>query len=267
MSKSEAKKDEAWATAITQIEPNRVAVRGYNIAEMMGEISFGAAVYLIITGQLPTTRVARLMDAILVSSIDHGATPPSALTARTVASTGASLSQCVSAGILAINRWHGGAIEGCARQLGRILLRCDECEEDDEEQVTVAMLEEMKAAGERMSGFGHRIHSDDPRTGRLFQLAREAGVEGRHMVLAKTIERIFADSGRSLPLNVDGAIAAILADLEIDPRAMNGFFMIARTPGLVAHALEEQTRQRPMRRIDPVNHQYDGPTGKRMGEG
>jgi citrate synthase len=67
---------------ITRIEPNKVAVRGYDIAELMGRVSFGAAVYLILTGELPSPAVARLMDAILVSSIDHGATPPSALRAN-----------------------------------------------------------------------------------------------------------------------------------------------------------------------------------------
>jgi len=45
----------------------------------------------------------------------------------------------------------------------------------------------------------------------------------------------------------------------MNPAAFNGIFMIARTPGLIAHVIEEQTRERPMRRIDPVNHGYDGP--------
>ncbi|HQY89581.1 MAG TPA: citrate/2-methylcitrate synthase, partial [Tepidisphaeraceae bacterium] len=89
---SDAEKRAVWTTAITSIEPNKVAVRGRNIADLMGKISFGASVYLILTGKLPDEKVGRLMDAILVSSIDHGATPPSTLAARTVASTGASLS-------------------------------------------------------------------------------------------------------------------------------------------------------------------------------
>src|SRR5438309_6991549 len=109
-----------WTTAITKIEPNKVAVRGHDIATLMGKVSFGAAVYLILTGKLPDDKTARLMDAILVSSIDHGATPPSALAARTVASTGATLSASVAAGIMSINRHHGGAIEDCARQLKAI---------------------------------------------------------------------------------------------------------------------------------------------------
>src|SRR5216683_2327996 len=89
---NEADKKAVWHSGITRIEPNRVAVRGYDIAELMGRVSFGAAVYLILTGELPSPAIGRLMDAILVSSIDHGATPPSALSARTLASTGASLS-------------------------------------------------------------------------------------------------------------------------------------------------------------------------------
>ena len=117
---SETDKNAVWNSAVTRIEPNRVAVRGYDIAELMGRVSFGAAAYLILTGELPKPEVARLMDAILVSSIDHGATPPSALAARTTASTGASLSAAVAAGIMSINRHHGGAIEDCARQLKTI---------------------------------------------------------------------------------------------------------------------------------------------------
>lgn len=110
-----------------------------------------------------------------------------------------------------------------------------------------------------MAGFGHRYHTKDPRTARLFALAAEAGVERVHMKAARAVEKSFAEAGKSLPINVDGAIGAILADLGMNPVSFNGIFMIARTPGLVAHVIEEQTRERPMRRIDPVNHGYDGP--------
>jgi len=110
-----------------------------------------------------------------------------------------------------------------------------------------------------MPGFGHRLHTKDPRTVRLFELAREAGVDGMHRQAARAVEKAFAEAKKSLPINVDGAIGAILADLGMDPAAFNGIFMIARTPGLVAHVIEEQSREKPMRRIDPVNHGYDGP--------
>ena len=252
-----------WTTSVTQIEPNRVAVRGHDIAGLMGKVSFGAAVYLILRGTLPDERVGRLMDAVLVSSIDHGATPPSTLAARTVASTGASLSQSVAAGILSINKHHGGAIEDAARFLGGLIASAAERGEmlDQAAQREVGAI---KASGARVSGFGHRVHTKDPRTTRLFELAAEAGLgaEGRtHIAAARAVERAFAALGRPLPINVDGALGAILMDLGFDPRVMNGLFMIARVPGLVAHVTEEQTRERPMRRIDPELHAYDGPRG------
>ena len=260
---SEAEKKAVWHSAITRIQPNKVAVRGYDIAELMGRVSFGAAVYLILTGQMPSPAIARLMDGILVSSIDHGATPPSALSARNVASTGATLSASVAAGIMSINRHHGGAIEDCARQLKAIAERAAN-ESISLEEAAARTLRTMSEAGERMSGFGHRVHTKDPRTARLFELAREAGVDGVHMQAARAVEKGFADAKKSLPINVDGAIGAILADLGMDPVVFNGIFMIARMPGLIAHVIEEKTREKPMRRIDPVNHGYDGPPARNL---
>ncbi len=298
---SEAERKAVWTTAITRIRPNEVAVRGHDIASLMGKVSFGAAVYLILTGKLPTEPVGKLMDAILVSSIDHGATPPSALAARTVASTGASLSQSVAAGIMSINRHHGGAIEDGARFLSALIEKAKaKCQvpsaeyrlEDQQKALDEAAAEEVariKSSGERISGFGHRIHTKDPRTAKLFELAAAAGLgdiaQGTsphgtsekvnagsnvpcshvpcamsHIGAARAIERAFAAIGKPLPINVDGALGAILSDLGMDPRTFNGLFMIARTPGLVAHVTEEQTREKPMRRIDPVNHAYDGPS-------
>jgi citrate synthase len=253
--------EQAWSTGVTKIVPNSVRVRGYDIAELMGNASFGQAVYLILRGDLPDEATGKLIEAMIVSSIDHGATPPSVLAARTVASTGATLSASVAAGIMSINNHHGGAIENCARQLGVIIARADG---GDLEQAATDQLADWKSEGVRMSGFGHRVHSNDPRTGRLFELAREAGAFGAHCTAAMAVEKVFIAGGRPLPVNVDGAMGAILADLGFEPEVMNGFFMIARVPGLVAHVREERSRMRPMRKIDPNNHDYDGPDERSM---
>ena len=200
-------------------------------------------------------------NAILVASIDHGCTPPSTLAARTVASTGASLSASVAAGIMSINRHHGGAIEDCARYLRSIIERSIS-ETRSLDEIATDEVARVKSEGARISGFGHRVHTKDPRTTRLLEFAAEAGMSdsGRTCIAAaRAVERAFAAIGRPLPINVDGAIGAILADLGMDPAVFNGIFMIARTPGLVAHVVEEQTREKPMRRIDPVRHAYDGP--------
>jgi citrate synthase len=105
--------EETWKTSITKIEPNKIAYKGYRVEELMGRVPFADVVFLLLRGELPSKEQGMLMDAMLVSSIDHGATPPSALAARTVASGGAPLTTAVAAGISSINKHHGGAIEGC----------------------------------------------------------------------------------------------------------------------------------------------------------
>ena len=160
---------------------------------------------------------------------------------------------------MSVNQHHGGAIENCARSLTTIV----EAGGDTAEAVA-KHLAELKSAGKRMAGFGHRIHSADPRTARLFELAEEAGVCGDYVAAARAVEAAFAGQGKKLPINVDGAIGAILCELGFEPELMNGLFMIARVPGLVAHVTEEKTRMKPMRKIDPVNHVYDGPAARSM---
>ncbi|MCZ2095342.1 MAG: citryl-CoA lyase [Anaerolineae bacterium] len=248
-----------WQTAITEIKPNEIRLRGYRIDELMGRITFAQAIYLALTGALPSPEAGRLLDAILVSSIDHGATPPSTLAARTAASTGAPLNGAVAAGVLSINRHHGGAIEDCLGLLRRVIEVADGAD-GALDQAAAQIVAEARAAGRRLPGFGHRLHTADPRAARLFALADEAGVAGQGVGSARAVaQALAAQSGRALPVNVDGAIAAILLDLGIAPGLANAFFIMARVPGLVAQAYEEQARERPMRAIDPSGAVYDGP--------
>lgn len=247
-----------WVTAITSVQPNEIRLRGYRLDELMGRVTFGQAVYLALKGELPSPQVGRVVDAMLVSSIDHGATPPSALATHTVASTGATLSASIAAGVLSINRHHGGAIEGCMQLLLEAIGRLDG--DHPPAEVAFEMLAELRAQKERAPGFGHRIHTDDPRTKRLLALADELGVSGDGVAMARAFEAALEESlGRRLPLNVDGALAALLVDLGFPPELGNAFFIIARVTGLAAHAHEEMSRQRPMRRIHPTDHGYDGP--------
>lgn len=85
----------------------------------MGRLSFGAIIYLLLTGDRPSPAVGRIMEALLASSIDHGATSPSTLTARTVAGTGAPLRAAAAARVLALGSplGGGGSIKSCLRFL------------------------------------------------------------------------------------------------------------------------------------------------------
>ena len=256
--------DVKWPTAVTEVKPNRIMNRGYLVDELMGRITFAQAIYLVLKGELPSPEVGRLLDAIFVSSVDHGASPPSVLTARTVASTGAELNAAVAAGVLAISRFHGGAIEEGQRLFFEIAKKAA-ASSGDENQAARAVLDEMKAKGKRASGFGHRLHTKDPRTTKLFAMAEDLGLAGRHVGIARLVETILGEQlGKPLPINVDGAIAALLCDLGIPPEIGNAFFIIARVPGLVAHVHEEKTRMKPMRKIDPEGYQYDGPAERKL---
>jgi len=249
-----------WKTAITEIKRGEIRVRGYDIREMMEKLSFSAAVFLILKGELPTKEESEMMRAILVSSVDHGVTPPSVLSARSVISGGNPLNAAVAGGILTIGDVHGGAIERCARILQDRAKRPDEIS-----VVAKELVSDFIYRRRRVPGFGHRLHETDPRTVKLFQIARELNFSGKHMELAQAIEVELAKSlGRKLPINVDGAIAAVISDMGFDWRLGKGFFLISRVPGLVAHAYEELTRERPMRKLGDWNYEYEGPKERKI---
>ena len=104
-------------TNITRIEPGSIQIKGYEIAELMGKKTFAEVVYLILKGELPNAAEAAMMDAILVSSVDHGVTSPSSLATRVVLSGGNPLNAAIAGGILTIGDSHGGAMEQCAKIL------------------------------------------------------------------------------------------------------------------------------------------------------
>ncbi len=249
---------QAWTTQITKAEPNHLVVRGYALDQMMGRLSFAESIYLILRGELPPPKTRALLDAIFVASLDHGPAAPSGSAARTAASTGAPLNVSIASGILAINRFHGGAIEDCMATLGRAVEQARQ-QARPAAEVATELVASALSARKVLSGFGHRVHTKDPRTTRLFQLAQEAGVDGAYTQMARGIQESLKAAGKDLPINVDGAIAAVLCELGFVPALGNVFFMIGRVPGLAAQAYEEMTTQKPMRRIDFLAAQYEGP--------
>jgi citrate synthase len=256
--------EQTWSQPITKIEANKVAVRGYRIDELMGRVPFAHVVFLVLKGELPTEEQGRVLDAILVSSVDHGGTPPSALAARTVTSGGAPLTTGIAAGIMTINRHHGGAIEGCMQVLHEAVNRKRE-KEQDSLSAARELVAEYRAVKRRIPGYGHRVHTDDPRTKRLFAISEEAGLAGEYVEMGSAVRQAMKESlGRDMPMNVDGAIAAVLCELEVPPEMGNGLFAIARTVGLTAHVFDEIMNQRPMRRISPTAQEYSGPAEREL---
>lgn len=259
--------DEKWRTALTCIEPNKILVRGYPVDEIMGRLTFGETIYLLLIGEVPSPSVGRLMEAMLVSFIDHGTTPPSTLAARNTATAGATLRSSVAAGVLGFGQFHGGDIESCMQLVheGLQLVRGGRSFRDAAEEILKSYI----ASGETPPGFGHRFHTRDPRAARLFQMALELEVEAEHIQMIRAFEMVLHDprsGGRAVPINIDGAIAALCGDLGIPPASANAMFIISRVPGIAAHAQEERERETPMRQIDPTDYVYDGPSERRLPE-
>jgi citrate synthase len=251
-------------TSITSIQPGQIRLRGYDLVEMMGRLRYAEVVFLLLAGRLPTPGEGRIVDAILVSSIDHGVDAPSTHVARSVASCGTPVQAAISAGINAIGDSHGGAGEACARLLQEALAAHPEA---DVQALARSLAEAQRAAGQRFPGYGHRVHDPDPRALRLLALADAEGLSGRHVALARALQGVLSETaGRSLTMNVDGAIAAVLSDLGIDWRFGKSLFIIARTAGLAAQVHEQMTTARPLQFASPVGAAYTGPPRRELPE-
>jgi citrate synthase len=253
-----------WNTKITKVEPNHLVTRGYRQEDLIGNIPYSNVVYLLLKGELPSIEHGKMIDAILTACIDHGITPPSSIASRTVASGGVPLPTAVAAGILSIGDAHGGAIEKGAKFLQNgVLLMKKETKKVNE--IAEILVREYKIQNKRIFGFGHRYHTSDPRTKRLFTLADKLKIAGNHISLSKAIELALEKLHRKkLPINVDGAIAAIISDMGFDWRLGKAFFLLGRVVGLTAHVYEEQTQEKPMRKMFSIECDYTGPKEKNL---
>jgi citryl-CoA lyase len=250
---------EFWRTAISQVKPNEILVRGYPIEQLTRCCSFGDVVFLLLTGELPRRNEGRLIEAMLVAVCEHSLASPSVDAVRFVASAGVPLQTAVAAGVSAIGDVHGGAIEPCAKLLQQAVT---------EKLNPREIFARLKLEGERLPGFGHPVHEKDPRTAILLLLAEEMQLSGLHTELARALEQESqAWTGKRLPLNVDGAIAALICDLGIDPAVGKAFFILGRTPGFVAHAREQMTCEKPFKAVPYTEIAYTGPARRQVGGG
>jgi len=231
-------------------------VRGYPLSDLIGNISFAEAIYLVLKGDRPSEPEAKMMNAMLTACIDHGIAPPSVVAARTVFSGGNSLNSAVAAGALTLGDFHGGAIEQCMKLFEELV----DDDVTDVKQLAKDQVASMRAAKRRFPGFGHKLYKRDPRTLRMLELAEEYDFGSKYIGFAVAVQDALEETmGRDMPLNVDGAIAAILCDMGFNWKVGKGFFIIARIPGVVAHIVEEWSREKPFRRLPEGSYEYDGP--------
>jgi citrate synthase len=253
-----------WTTDIIEIHPGEIAMRGYPIEELIGNVSFPDMVYLLLRGELPTRPQAELLEAAMVASVDHGPHAPAIAISRMAVTCGLPINGAMASAINVLDDIHGGAGQQCMK-----LYREIAAEAGDGDPATAAepVLQRWRTAGTKyIPGFGHRFHPVDPRTPRLFALldaATEAGVVSGHFArIGRAVEvALGAGRARPVPMNIDGVTAVIYCELGFPPELGRGIFILARALGILAHAWEEKQHgarlKGPMPRDIP--YRYRGP--------
>ncbi len=251
----------SWETGIAEVVSRdgeeEVIVRGHRLSELIGRLSFAEMMFLVLRGTLPSAPQARVLDALLVASVEHGIAPPSMIS-RCFASYGTSIQAAVGGGVLAF----GDRMGGLGEQLAKLMV--DRLAGEDADPAAIdeaarAIVDDAVRAGERLPGYGIPLHRTDPRAPKLLAVARAEGVHGPYCRLAEAIERELAArrDGRPVPLNLDGVGAAIVLDLGFSWRATRIFLITPRTVSMAAHFLEEQDQDTAWRHIPADRITYD----------
>ena len=239
-------------TGIGKAELHRILVRGHDLTgELIGKITFADMTFLMLGGRLPKPNEARMIDALLTILVEHGMVSNVVAARLIYHSAPEAIQGAVASALLAAGSVHLGSSEWSAKMLQEALP--PEHKEAELDAVAAAVVERYAKAGERIPGIGHRTHAEgDPRADRLFEVARETEVYGRYGDLIQRISRSAAEhSGRRLPVNVTGAIAAISLDLGLPWQMSKAFALIGRTLGVIAH-IGEEIRNPMATKIDAV---------------
>ncbi len=220
-------------TSLCHSTPDDIVVRGRSLPrELIGKLTFTEMIYFELTGREPSPAQRAVLDACLVTLMEHGLTP-SAITSRLIyGSAPEAMQGAVAAGLLGVGSTFVGSTEGCAELLARIAAASDA----RAEALSIAR------ANKRLPGFGHPLHKPvDPRTVALLALAREHGIFAAHCSALEQLSAAVDEvAGRSIVVNATAAVAALIADAQLPIAILRGIALISRCAGLVGHIREEQ---------------------------
>jgi len=234
-------KEKPPATAIGISTADDVFVRGKSLCrDIIGHFTFTEMLFFQILGRRPSAAETRVVDACLVTLLEHGLTPSVIATRLVYTSAPEAMQGAVAAGLLAVGSLFVGTTEGCGRLLQRLVEAAAGGGDLNAHARRIA--DEHRQERRPVPGFGHPQHKpDDPRSIRLLALARAEGIAGAHVAAVEALGRaVDAASGRHITLNATGAVAALLGDCGVPADILRGFAIIARCAGLVGHIREEQ---------------------------
>lgn len=229
-------------SSISTANAETIVVRGLDLCQdLIGSVSFTEHFWLLVTGARPSAAQGRVLDSCLVSIAEHGLVPSVQAARMTYAAGPEAMQAAVAAGILGC----GSVILGSAENAGRFLATIIErAAGSGMAAAAMALSQEFRTKKLPFPGYGHPLHKDaDPRAARLIAVAQAQGLAGAHVEAAKAAEKAIAEiTGRSLVLNVSGAIPAVLLDAGFPLAGLKGVPILARAASLVAHLVEEQSR-------------------------
>lgn len=237
------KQDEPY-TSIATSDATSITVRGLDLSsEIIGKMDFTSYFWLLVTGMQPNPAQQFLANAVLCAIAEHGLVPSVVATRMTIAAAPEAFQGAVAAGLLGC----GSVVLGSAETAGRFYAECIAAAETDGisyQEAAAGGIRALRAEKKAIPGFGHPEHSDgDPRAHRLLALAKEQGIEGKHIEMLRAVEAVLPETiGRSLPINVNGAIPVVMLDARFPLAALKGISLLARTASLIGHLQEESER-------------------------
>ena len=258
-----------WDTSIIDIHPGKIAIRGYPIEQLIGNVRFPDMIWLMLRGELPTRVQSELLEAALVPGVDHGPHAPSIAISRMAVTCGLPVNGAMASAVNVLDDVHGGAGQQCM-ELYRAIDAAAGPDGDhggDLLAAATALIRRRRETGDKIvPGFGHRFHPIDPRVAPLFALVAKAvaagTVSGRWAAIGHAVEdALKAITGRAIPMNIDGITAVIFCELGFEPELGRGLFVLSRSVGILAHAWEQKQRGRRIMGPMPkeIPYRYSGP--------
>ena len=261
-----------WSTSIIDIHPGEIDIRGYPIEQLIGAISFPQMIWLMVRGELPTSRQARLLEAALVASVDHGPHAPSIAISRMAVTCGAELNNAMASAINVLADVHGGAGQQCMEFYQMIRTRAAGGL-DLEGAVEAALPQYQEKHGKIVGGFGHRWHPVDPRTAPLLGMVQECAdageITGEYIAIGRAVEAVLTRiKGKPIPMNIDGSTAVIFSELGFEPEMGRGLFILSRSVGILSHAWEQKQQGGRIKGPMPKNipFTYTGPRRRSLSD-
>lgn len=251
-----------WTTRISRAQSGKISVRGYPVEELITKLSYTQSAFLILTGELPDEREAALFDLVLRSGMDQQFISAAVGAARFTASAfPESAIPALASGMLA-----SGSITGSPQEPAEMLMQSvsQDLEDVTASRLTIESWMERRGA---VPGLGHPVHKEgEPRAITVRRIALDLEGWGLHGQRLDAIETELAkQKGRKIPINLAGAIGAVLADLNFDPLVIGGLGALTYGMSLLAHITEEIREGVPLRIIpDALGAHYAGPPDRHL---